>query len=209
MLTGVSPTADQLANLSRMTSLLSNRKGQILAHSLWKFFNFQLYCTIRDNDGEPSTHRIELPDEVGGTAGEQLRIMISLCRSERQEEALVHELLHANLIPLGYPKFRIWEAPDSEKWPLAEGITNLADHLVMLPIYLSFGYAEERFLGPCRPLSDREKHVAVDLERVASELSTPAGYLAEVSAYLRSRGINFEVVHLAGTIVRSPPLSLA
>lgn len=195
----MSPSDEQRKNLSRMTAILSrNLKTGILARSLWEFFNFHLYCTIHDDDGEPNTHRID--GIVDGKVVGDVRVLISLRRNERLEEGLVHELLHANLIPLGYPKF--WIPPTrSDKSRLAGGIINIADHVVMRPTYLSFGYSEDRFLGPTRPLTDREKRVKGDVERMAAELFTPAGYLTQVSAYLQSQHINFEAVHPADAIV--------
>jgi hypothetical protein len=198
----MSPTKNQLRNLCEMTAILSgNRKATILAHSLWEFFNYQLYCTIRDDDGEPSRHRLDLVEIGESKAVGDVRVLISLRRTERKEEALVHELLHANLIPLGYPNFRIRET-ESEKWILAKGITNNADHVAMLPTYLLFGYSKDRFLGPSKSLNDREKRVITDLERMAADLWTPDGYLACVSTYLARHNINFEAIHLADTIIK-------
>jgi hypothetical protein len=112
----------------------------------------------------------------------------------------VHELLHANLIPLGYPRF--WIKPcEPEKWSLAEGIINLADHIVMQPLYLGFGYPVDRFLGPSRPLSEREKRVAKDLQQIESDLRTASGYLNHVSAYLDSHEIECDPLYLAAAIV--------
>jgi hypothetical protein len=116
----------------------------------------------------------------------------------------LHELLHANLIPSGYPRFWVNEC-SSEKWQLAGGIINLADHIVIEPIYLSFGYSRKRFLGPSRPLSNREKRVAADLQEIAAKLVTPAGYLTHVSAYLQSYDIKYEALYLADIIVTQRP----
>lgn len=182
------PSTNQLANLSRMTAILSGSwKARILAHSLWEFYNYQLYCTVRADDGRPNRHRI---DGISGPkAIGKIRICISIRSSERQEEGLAHELLHANLIPLGYLHFWVEERA-SKKWQLAEGIINLAEHIVMQPIYLSFGYSAEKFLGPSRPLGKLERRVAGDLQQIAATLATPDGYLTHLSAYLRSHNIN-------------------
>jgi hypothetical protein len=161
----------------------------MLARSLWEFFHFRLYCYIHANDGQPSTHHIDLPDQ-----GERLRIEISVRQSHRQEEALVHELLHANLIPLGYPTFRIWASSD-RKWRLAGGIINLADHIVMLPIFLSFGYSESKFLGPGTPESHEERRISAKIDALAHNLSTPQGYLSEISTCLRRENIKFKAVY--------------
>ena len=50
----LSPSDNQLRNLSRMTTILSgNWRASMLAHSLWEFYNYQLYCTVRADDGKP------------------------------------------------------------------------------------------------------------------------------------------------------------
>jgi hypothetical protein len=197
----MSPSTDQLENLSQMTAILSgNRKASMLARSLWEFFNFELYCSIHDDDGQPNRHRIEGildPSSIG-----DVRIVISLRRSARQEEGLVHELLHANLIPLGYPTFWIDEEQGSEKWQLAGGITNNAEHVVMLPIYLSLGCPKHRFLGASRPPTDQERRVIADLVEMSPNLSTPDGYLTHVSAYLQRQNVTFRALHLADAIVK-------
>src|SRR6266498_326706 len=130
----MSPSNNQLTNLGQMTAILSGSwKARILAHSLWEFYNYQLYCTVCADDGKPNRHRIDGISD--GKAVEKIRIYISVRSNERQEEGLVHELLHANLVPLGYPRFWLDECASTE-WRLAEGIINLADHIVMRPIYL-------------------------------------------------------------------------
>jgi hypothetical protein len=196
----MSPSENQLRNLHEMTTILSdNRKARILAHSLWEFYNYQLYCTVRADDGKPNRHRI---DGITGpkTIG-KIRICISIRNNERQGEGLVHELLHANLIPLGYPRFWVEESV-SKKRRLAEGIVNLADHIVMQPIYLSLGYSAERFLGFSRPLGELERRVAGDLQQIAANLATPDGYLTHLSAYLRLHNINCKpLLDLAATVV--------
>ena len=196
----LSPSDNQLRNLSRMTTILSgNWRASMLAHSLWKFYNYQLYCTVRADDGKPNRHRID--GITGPKTIDTIRICISIRDNERQEEGLVHELLHANLIPLGYPRFWV-EEPASEKWRLAEGTINLADHIVMQPIYLSLGYLAQRFLGPSRPLSELEKRVAGDLHEIAANLTTPNGYMTHMSAYLRSHNIKCEPLYLAEAVLR-------
>jgi hypothetical protein len=182
-----------------MVEILSaNWKASVLAHSLWEFYNHQLYCTVRADDGEPNRHRIDGirgPDTI-----DTIRVCISIRDKHRREEGLVHELLHANLIPLGYPRFWI-EEDGSEKWRLAKGITNLADHVVMLPIYVSLGYSGARFLGPSRSLSERERRVDADLKEMGESLKTPQGYLDCVSQYLGRNEIRFTPLYLANVIM--------
>jgi hypothetical protein len=118
--------------------------------------------------------------------------------SPRREEALVHELLHLNLIVLGYPKFRIYR---KDKWNLAGGIINKADHPVMLPTFTSFGYSEERFLGPSRrSRTALEQRVHEDLEQLKSELFSPERYGRAISGYLSNHSIEHDVVWIAKTI---------
>jgi hypothetical protein len=123
-----------------------------------------------------------------------VRVFLSIRRNARQEPGLVHELLHANLIRLGYPKFRIWEDPQSDKWPLAEGITNNAEHVAMRPTFLSLGYSDDEFLGPSRTLTNSEKQVVDELESLAVELGTPGA----ISPKYRNSSI-----HVAVWIVES------
>jgi hypothetical protein len=177
--------------------LLVNWKASLRAHSLWEFYNYQLCCTVRADDGEPNRHRIDGirgPDTI-----DTIRVCISIRDNDRREEGLVHELLHANLIPLGYPRFWI-DKHASEKWRLAKGITNLADHVAMLPIYVSLGYSAERFLGPSRPLNERERRVDADLKEMGESLKTPQGYLDCVSQYLARNEIRFTPLYLANVI---------
>jgi len=196
------PSANQLQNLSRMTEILSkNWKSRILAHSLWQFFNYQLYCAVRDEADRSNRCRIDgilNPSKV-----DEIRIFISIRQDRRAEEALVHELLHANLIPLGYPRFWIDEEEASGKWVLAAGVINLADHVVIRPIYSSLGYSVDEFLSPSRPLNEREKRVDAELQLVKDVLATPAGYSAQLAAYLKHHDIKFHVLDLVSSIVRN------
>jgi hypothetical protein len=68
-------------------------------------------------------------------------------------------------------------------------------------IYWSLGYSSGRFLGPSRPPIDLEKEVAADIEMM-THLATPARYLSQISAYLKSRDISFRPLNLPDTIVK-------
>lgn len=186
-----------------MTEILgTNGKACLLAHSLWQFFDFRLSCRVQEDDGDASRYGIEIEEFLNSKNPGDLQPYVSIRRTERLEEALVHELLHINLILLGYSRFRIWEEPGSSKWNLAGGITNGADHLVMFPIYLLFGYREDRFLGPNRPPTPLERRVSADLAAMKTQLSTPEGYSAEVFQYLRSHSINCGPVSIADLILQ-------
>ncbi len=182
-----------------MTAILSgNSKASMLAQSLWEFYNYQLYCTVRPDDGEPNRHRID--GITGAKTIDTIRIFISIRDNERQEEGLVHELLHANLIPLGYPRFWIDEDRSSEKWTLASGIINLADHIAMFPPYLSLGYSSDRFLGPSRPLNERETRIDGDLQALGERLKNPEDYSSCISEYLERNGIRFKQLQLTNAV---------
>jgi len=192
---------NQRGNLSRMTTILSaNWRAGMLAESLWEFYNYQLYCTVRADDREPNRHRIDGirdPETI-----DTIRVCISICDNDRREEGLVHELLHANLIPLGYPRFWL-----HEKSGLAAGIINHAGHIVMRPIYLSLGYSADRFLGRTRRLNARERQVDADVKQIGEELRTPQGYLDRVSQYLQENEILFTPLYLADAVVAQRAMS--
>lgn len=192
----MAPTAEELARLAVMTDLLSsNPAASLLARSLWECFRFQLRCTICEDDSEPSRHRIEGirgPSDIG-----TVRIQITIRKTERAAEALVHELLHARLIAVGYPTFWVDEEQGSEKWNLAAGIINNAEHVVIRPVYVSLGYDAARFVGPSKPLRDEHARIVARLETAARSLSSPEGYLGVVSAELRCHDVSFQPLHLA------------
>ena len=172
----------------------------MLAESLWESYNYQLYCTVHADDGEPNRHRIDGirdPETI-----DTIRVYISIRDNDRREEGLVHELLHANLIPLGYPRFWL-----KEKSGLAAGIINQADHVVMRPTYLSLGYSTDSFLGRSRPLNARERQVDADVKQMGEELRTPQGYLDRVSQYLQGNEIPFTPLYLADAVVAQRAMS--
>jgi hypothetical protein len=182
-----------------MESILSaNWRASLLARSVWEFYNYQLYCTLRDDDGRPNRYRID--GITGPKTFDTIRIFLSIRNNDRKEAGLVHELLHANMIPLGYPRFWIDEC-ERDQWRLAKGITNLADHVVMLPIYCSLGYSTERFLGPSKLSNQRERRVDTDIKNMAERLRSPQGYLDCVSQYLERNKIPFAPLYLANAIV--------
>lgn len=192
----MSEAAHDVASLAVMTGVLSGNPAAILlARSLSEYFGFQLRCTMCEDDSEPSRHRIEGirgPSDIG-----PVRIQIIVRKTERTVEALVHELLHARLIAIGYPTFWIEEEQGSQKWNLAGGIINNAEHVVMKPVFVSLGYDVARFLGPSKPLRDEHARIVTRLERAAASLASPEGYLRVVSAELRQHDVSFSPLHLA------------
>jgi len=201
------PSDNQLRNLSRMRTVLAgNWRAKMLAGSLWHFFRYQIYCTIKADDSKPNDNSksnrywidgIDDPDTIN-----EIRIGLSLWRNERLEEGLVHELLHVNLIPMGYPRFWIDEEWGSDKRFLAAGVINLADHEAMLPTYLSFGYSECRFLGKSRALTQQQETFRAGFSRMANDLQSPVGYLARISDCFRSARIKFRVLQLSDAIAK-------
>jgi len=188
-----------------MTKIITRSPdARALARRLWKFFEFQLQCRLPNIDkDEPSTSHIKIEPFLQTHRPGDLAPEVVIRDSPRREEALIHELLHLNLILLGYPKFYI-HAKDDEQWDLAGGILNKADHPVMLPTFKSFGYSEQLFLGPSRrPLTVREQRVNEDLEQLKSELVSPEGYCRGISAYLSNHSIKHDVVWIAKIIQSS------
>jgi hypothetical protein len=183
-------------NLSRITSVLrGNAKAVRLANDLWDFFEAGLVCTIKRDDGEPNEFRldgIESPNVIG-----DIRFVITLRQTDRLEEGLVHELLHANLIALGYPTYWLSEQ-ERFRWICGRDILNLAAHQVMQPAFVSLGYAEDRFVGPHAPLGKEGERVVADLDQM--DLSTPESFGVNISAYLHKREVAFELVRLADVL---------
>lgn len=190
-------------NLSSMLEIARrNTKAQTLACSLWVFFERKLTCRRPSIDiNHPNSFHIEIETFLSSRKIADLRPEMVIRQNNRQEAGLVHELLHLNLIPLGFPCFRIW-ADDDEEWDLAGGIINNAEHVPMLRTFLSLGYSEADFLGPSmRPYSAREQRVFDDLEKLQEVLLTPREYGFAVGSYLTSRSIKHEIVWIADLAV--------
>lgn len=131
-----------------------------------------------------------------------MHIAIKLRRNSRSEEALVHELLHSNMIPLGYPIFWLAEQ-ECTKWNLGRDILNSAEHQVMLPMFLQLGYPKDRFLGPSEPLCTEGERIIADLEAMKNTLSSPTGFMRQMSRYLTGHGIKWQLVQgVAATVLK-------
>ncbi len=183
--------------LARMRNIVKRNSGaRALVDSVWEFFESRVECVIIENDGEPSGHRLtglgETPDQIGDVG-----VLITVRDSPRMEEAFVHELLHANLVRLGYPTFWIDEWNDSEEWRIGGGITNNADHVAMRPTYLALGYSPSQFTGPY-VLSAREGQVISEIESL--DLSAPGKYLNEISLCLRRWNVRHRAMRLGDVI---------
>jgi hypothetical protein len=198
-----SATPFQQHNLSSMMEIIkSSSKARVLARSLWHFFERRLTCRRPDIDlDHPNGCHIEIDQFLNSRRPGDLRPEVVVRRNARQEVGLVHELLHLNLSPLGFPNFRLW-AEDDEAWRLAGGLINNADHTVMLPIFVSLGYAESEFLGPSGPHTRREIDLFEDVEKLGPSLFTPREYADALSGYLSSRSIKHEVIWIADLVAR-------
>lgn len=180
-----------------LTIVAGNAKATAFVKGLWEHFSRQVKCEIIDDDGKPNVIRYNNRISNGVDVSE---IHLILRRNNRLEEELIHELLHADLYRRGYPKFFL-TTQDEYVWQEGADILNLADHVVMLPTFVSLGYAEERFIGPSKPMNEEGQQVEADLRAMEDRLSTQEGYADCLSEYLRKRGIKFEII--PSTIVHS------
>ena len=155
-------------NLTNMLEILKhNEEARKLACSLWEFFDYSIICR------RPAIH-LDQPNELWNEVGKYLCTRkvsdlgpeLVIRRNDREEAGLVHELLHLNLILLGFPWFE-FSPCDHDTLKLAKGIKNNAEHVPMLPIFLSLGYREAEFLRPWQiEYTTREQQVFEDLEKL-------------------------------------------
>src|SRR2546423_3802801 len=100
------PTATpfQEDNLSSMMEIIkSSSKARLLARSLWHFFEHRLTCRRPNIDLDHANGcHIEIEQFLDSRRPGDLRPEVVVRRNARQEFGLVHELLHLNLIPLGF-----------------------------------------------------------------------------------------------------------
>ncbi len=158
--------------------LQANPEAAQLARDLCRFFDGRLTCEIVPDDGKCSRFKltgVTSSTEIGDVGG-----VVTVRRNRRLEEAVVHELLHANLIALGYPTFFLSNQFEFF-WNRGENILNLAAHEVMLPTFLALGYDEKKFVGSCDLKEDGQEVVR---ELKAMDLSTPESFAARMLEYL-------------------------
>ena len=187
----IGPSESQLDNLHRMESVVAaNTAALELVSSLWHFFKHQLYCIIDEADGRSSKYRVELESFQKSRNLGDLKAFITLKKSDRIQEALVHELLHLKLIALGYPRFVF---KDAANYNLATGIINNCDHVAMLPLFLAMGYEHKNFLGPSGPLTPLEAQVITEISLIPG-LTNPTSYRLAVATLLKSHSISFDCI---------------
>lgn len=182
----------RVKNLTRMRRILErNTEACALAERLWRFYGGRLKCS---EPKELKNSRISygIPKEFAPEyKATDLTPSVVLAQSNRLEEALVHELLHLELVRLGYPRFFLDGTGDGE---LAFGITNNADHAVMRPLFAALGYSPDRFTGP-NELNDYEKQIIAEIDAFPNLHSTE-GYTAAVSSYLKQHEIGFRLTYV-------------
>jgi hypothetical protein len=186
------PTPPRTRNLERMRKILArNPAAAALAERLWNFYGCRLMCgTPKDeprsriNYGIPKMYAPE-------HRAQDLVPVVKLAKSDRMEEALVHELLHLELVRNGYPRFFSDGTGNGDLWL---GITNNADHAVMRPLFTALGYSLDRFTTPSE-LDDEESRVIAEIDALPN-LHTPEGYTVSVSACLEKYGFGFRLVHV-------------
>ena len=121
--------------------LARNPAASALAARLWNFYGCRLMCST-PKDQETSRIRYGITEYAPELKAADLVPMVLLAQSDRMEEALVHELLHLELVRLGYPRFYL---DRTDRVGLAQGITNCSDHVVMRPLFTALGYSLDRF----------------------------------------------------------------
>jgi len=191
-------TSFEETNLSRMLEMIErSSKARMLAFSLWQFFGRKVVCRRPSLDPDhPNSFHIEIDGFLTSRQTRDLQPEVVIRRNVRQEVGLVHELLHLNLIPLGFPFFRVW-ADDDATWNLAGDIINNCQHVPMLPIFVSLGYSESEFLGPSRGHSEFELRVFEDINKLKPSLFIPEEHGRAVSACLKGRSVKHEVVWIS------------
>lgn len=190
-------------SLTNMLEILKhNEEARKLAHSLWEFFDHSIICRRPAIDvNEPNELWIEVERYLCSRKVSDLSPELVIRRNDREEAGLVHELLHLNLILLGFPWFEISPC-DDDTMKLAKGIRNNAEHVPMIPIFLSLGYPESEFLRPSQgKYTTRELEVFEDLAKLKPLLLNKRTYGSALSSYLDSRSIKYEVVPLAELMV--------
>jgi hypothetical protein len=187
------PSVHQRNNLDRMTNFLGGNTGAtVLAHDLWQFFAFRLACT-RPRNAKCSRIRYGIKNYSPIIKPSDIAPAVLLAASDRMSEALTHELLHLEMLRIGYPKF-YFDSMDADGAALAGGIQNCADHQVMLPLFLKFGFSADRFETP-RKLSKRDQQRVMEIKALPN-LSSPEGFADSVGGYLRENGFSFRLVHV-------------
>jgi hypothetical protein len=176
-----------------MKDVVAGNPGALaLAESLWRFFGYRLLCS-QPREDTVSRIRYGIKDYVPVVKPSEITPSILLAKSARMEEALVHELLHLELLRLGYPRF-FFDWIGAKRDGLARGIQNCADHVVMLPLFVRLGYATDRFQTPGE-ITETDAQRVNEIQALVG-LQAPDGYASSVSAYLRKHGFSFRLCYV-------------
>jgi hypothetical protein len=174
--------------------IVASAGARQLARTLWEFFEFRLTCRLPSIDPlEPNTVSVNVEKFLESRKLGDLEPEIVVRDNERREVGLVHELLHLDLIQRGYPRFRLWTANESQ-WNVAGSVINRADHHLMLPSFVSFGYNADQFVGQCGKPSSDEALAWKHPDALSAQLETPAGYSLVVSECLVRCSLRHEAV---------------
>ena len=185
------PTPPRIKNLERMREILArNLAAAALAERLWNFYGCRLMCST-PKEQDTSRIRYGITEYVPELKAVDLVPVVLLAQSDRMEEALVHELLHLELVRLGYPRFYL---DRTDRVGLAQGITNCSDHVVMRPLFATLGYSLNRF-ETRRELTDEDKHYLQEIEALPN-MHSPDGYTASVAACLKKHRFGFRLVYV-------------
>ncbi len=172
-------------NLDAMRDLLGPRKeAQDLLTNVWEAFGPILFSSSPEIETSRYALRVQLLSD--GKIGNSIPSVGIKTGTGREVEALVHELLHINLIQLGFPRL-CSNTVDGDAYGVAKVIINIADHRLILPKFLQMGFAEELFLTPLPHVEAFAAHVAAFDEGALYD--THQLYYDRVSKYLTAKGI--------------------
>ena len=172
-------------NLDAMQDLLGAQKeAQDLLTDVWKAFGPILFSSSPEIETSRYAFRVQLLSD--GKIGNSIPSVGIKTGTGREVEALVHELLHINLIQLGFPRL-CSNTVDGDAYGVAKVIINIADHRLILPKFLQMGFAEESFLTPLPHVEPFAAHVAAFDEGALYD--THQLYYNRVSKHLAAQGI--------------------
>jgi len=157
---------------------------------LWKFFGQNIYCSSpmppKHETNDPSRFRIKLDPFLESKIPADLEPEIRLKKTHRTEEALVHELLHFDMLASGYPVYYF-----NEQIGFANSVMNICDHQVMIVKFESLGYDKNLFEGIGPKLKESQKVIVSEIKALEIR-NNPADYTKKTSKYLRDKSIPFE-----------------
>lgn len=182
---------DEIQNVLRHSAA-----ARELAERLWNFLDGKL--SYIPNDDQPFNRCHFEGLDVNPVV--EIKVTLSIRQDDRREEGLVHELLHANLLRLGFPKFRIYERRDDCE--LGAEMVNHAEHLVMKDTYLKLGYDDSKFLGIGREPNQEEALAFSELDAIKGELCKAEKYKQLLPRFLKRYSIAAEACRFSRAIIQ-------